>query len=425
MEYYRTELSPCVWLTALQTDKFKTGCLSATLLTQLSRETAAENAVLPYVLRRGTASLGDMRAISARLDGLYGAGVEPRVRKLGEIQAVGFLSDFPEDRYLPEGSELESIVALLGELWLRPNTRGGLLQSEYVDSERDKLLERLESLRNDRRSWALRRLIENMCAYEPYAVGAMGGADEAENLHYVKLTKDYRTLLSASPMELFYCGSRSGEEVAALLQSALLLLPRGEIDLELGTDVRMNAVEAAPRYFTEEMDITQGNLALGYRLGACMENPDEAAIRVFNAVFGGCATSKLFANVRERMSLCYYASSSVDPLKGILTVSSGIDFDKYEPALAEINAQLDAMRRGEITSEELSGAKKAVANALGQYPDSPLGLEDFYLRQAVQGLDASPDDLAALVEDVTAEDVAAVAAGVELDAVYFLKGEDA
>ena len=425
MEYFRTELAPCVWLTALQTDKFKTGCLSATLLTQLDRETAAENAVMPYVLRRGTASLNDMRAISARLDGLYGAAVEPRVRKLGEIQALGFLADFPEERYLPESGELESIVKLVGELWLSPNTRGGLLLPDYVDSERDKLLERIESLRNDRRNWALRRLIENMCACEPYAVSALGGADEAENLHYVKLTKDYRARLASSPMEFFYCGSRSGEEVAERIKNAMLLLPRSEIDLELGTDVRMNALEAEPRYFTEEMDITQGNLAMGYRLGSCMNDPDEAAIRVFNAVFGGCVTSKLFANVREKLSLCYYASSSVDLLKGILTVSSGIDFDKYEPALAEINAQLDALRGGEITPDELSGAKKAVANALRQYPDSPLGLEDFYLRQAVQGLDASPEDMAALVEDVTADQVADIARGVELDAVFFLKGEDA
>ena len=425
MEYYRTELAPFVWLTALQTDKFKTGCLSSALLTQLDRETAAENAVLPYVLRRGTASYGDMRAISARLDGLYGAAVEPRVRKLGEIQAAGFVSDFPEDRYLPEGGELENIVSLMGELWLRPNTRGGLFLPDYVDSERDKLLERIESLRNDRRSWALRQLIENMCAYEPYAVSALGGADEAENLHYVRLTKDYRAKLSSSPMEFFYCGSRGGEEVADLIRSSMLLMPRGDIDLELGTDVRMNAVEAEPRYFTGEMDVTQGNLAMGYRLGSCMLDPDEAAIRVFNAVFGGCVTSKLFSNVRERLSLCYYASSSVDLLKGIMTVSSGIDFDKYEPALNEINSQLDAVRGGDISEAELNGAKKAVANALRQIPDSPAGLEDFYLRQAIQGTDASPEDMAALVEDVTAGQIAEIARGVELDAVYFLRGADA
>ena len=424
MEYYRRELAPCVWLTALRDEKFKTGCLSAWLLTQLDRATAADWAVLPYVLRRGTASLGDMRAIAARLEGLYGAEVTPRVRKLGEIQAPGFVAEFPDDRFLPgDAGVLESIAKLLGELWLSPNTRGGLLLPEYVDGERENLLKRLEALRNDRRGWAQRRLIENMGAFEPYAVGVSGEVQQAENIHYVKLTKSYRTLLSSAPMEFFYCGSRSGDEVAALLEGALLLRPRGEIDLDLGTDVRMNALEAEPRYFTETMSVTQGNLAMGFRLGSCMSDPDEAAIRVFNAVYGGCATSKLFTNVRERMSLCYYASSSLDLLKGIMTVSSGIDFDKYDPALNEILAQLESLRAGDISAGELDGAKRSVSNALRAMADSPLSLESHYLTQAIQGQDASPADMAALVEDVTAEEVAGIARGVELDAVYFLKGE--
>ena len=425
MEYYRRELLPYVNFTALRTDKFKTGCLSTALLTQLSRETASENAVLPYVLRRGTTSLPDMQAFSARLDGLYGASIEPQVRKLGEIQAVGFRAGFIEDHLLPGNpAVLEDVIGLMSQLWLSPNTRGGLLQPDYVDGERQKLIERLESVRNDRRSWAVRRLMENMCAFEDYAVSAYGTVEEAENLHYVKLSKDYRELLATSPMEIFYCGSRDGEQVAELLENALMLMPRGEIDLELGTDVRMNAVEAEPRYFTEEMDVSQGNLALGFRLGACMEDPDEAAIRVFNGLYGGCVTSKLFANVREKLSLCYYASSAVDLHKGLLTVSSGIEFDKSEPALAEILAQLDAIRAGEITPEELEGAKKDVASTLRSVPDNPAALEDFTLRQTVQGLDASPLDIAALAEGVTVQDVVEIARGVELDAVYFLRGED-
>ena len=426
MEYFRRELAPCVYLTALRTDQFKTGYLSSCLLTQLDRERAAENAVLPYVLRRGTASAPDMRALSARLDGLYGSSIEPRVRKMGEIQMPGFTSEFPEDRFLPGGEEiLPQIVTLLSELWLSPNTRGGLLLPDYVDSEREKLLQRLEAMRNDRAGWAMRRLVENMCAMEDYAVSAYGSADEAENLHYVKLTKDYRAMLAVSPMEFFYCGSRPGEEVAELLQNAMLLLPRGEIDLDMGTDVRMNALEAEPRYFTEEMDVTQGNLAMGFRLGKCMEEPDEAAIRIFNAVYGGCVTSKLFSNVRERLSLCYYASSAVELHKGIMTVSSGIDFDKYDPAREEILTQLEAMKAGQVTAEELSGAKMASANAMRTVPDSPAALESFYLSQAIQGLDASPLDMAALMEDVTVDQVVEIARGVELDAVFFLRGEAA
>ena len=256
MEYFREELFPCVSLTAVQTDKFKTGCMTAYLLTQLHRETAAENAVLPYVLRRGTKSLPDMRRISERLDALYGAEIEPSVRKLGEIQAVGFYAGFAEDAFLPgETDVLGEVISLLSELWLSPATRGGLFLPAYVDSEREQLVERIERVKNDKRSWAFRRLRENMCAY---ATGAYGTADEAGSIHYVKLTKHYKELLAVSPMEIFYCGSRPGKEVAAMLREAFALLPRGEIDLDLGIDIRMNAVEEKPRYFTEEDEISQG-----------------------------------------------------------------------------------------------------------------------------------------------------------------------
>jgi predicted Zn-dependent peptidase len=185
----------------------------------------------------------------------------------------------------------------------------------------------------------------------------------------------------------------------------------------------MNALEDDVRRFTDEMQITQGKLAVGFRLGACMEAPDAAAIRVFNAVFGGCATSKLFMNVRERLSLCYFASSMVDLHKGILAVSSGIDFDKYDAALAEIFAQLEAVKRGDFTAGELSAAKSAVAGDYRMIEDSPGALEDFYLNQTLIGPECPPAELAALAEEITAEEVVGIAEGIVCDAVYFLRGE--
>ena len=166
-------------------------------------------------------------------------------------------------------------------------------------------------------------------------------------------------------------------------------------------------------------------LAVGFRLGECMDDPDPAKLAVFNAVYGAGVTSKLFQNVREKLSLCYYAFSSIDTLKGIMAVLSGIEVDKYDEALSEILAQLDAVRAGDISEAELAAARCSVANDLRTGADSAYYLADFYLRETVQGTDATPDDIAALAENVTAEDVAAIARGVELDAVYFLRGEEA
>lgn len=415
---------PNVVLTCLQTDKFKTGCLSINLLTPLLRETAAKNALVPMVLSRGTASLPDMAAISAKLDSLYGARLKPVVRKKGEIQVIGLYADFADDAFIPDDNGLlEKVTALMGEMLLMPKTHGGLLLKDYVESEREQLLELIRGRINEKRSYSLQRLFELMCAMEDYAVDKLGTEAEAESITATALTKHYHSLLADSPIEVFYCGSADFDRVRTAVTEALSALPRSEEEPDLGTDIRMNSLEESPRYFEDRLHVTQGKLAIGFRLGDCMEDPNPAAIRVFNAVYGGSVTSKLFMNVRERLSLCYFAGSLVDLHKGILAVSSGIEFDKYEAARDEIFAQLETIRRGEITEEELSGAKNYVASDYRTIEDSPAALEDFYLNQALIGPDASPAELAALTESITAAEVIKIAKGVECDAIYFLRGE--
>lgn len=423
MEITRTELMPGVWLNHLRSDKFKTACMSLTLLTQLKRDSASMNALIPYVLRRGTARYGDMEALSARLEELYGAAVEPVVRRIGEIQCVGFYASLPEREYLPGGQGvLRDTAELMGELLLSPATRGGLLLPQYVDSERDKMLDTIRSRINEKRGYSLFRCIEEMCCCEDFAVGRLGGEAECQAIHYQKLTKHYRALLQTCPLEIFYCGRSEEDEVASAMRDALSALPRGGIDYDLGTDVRMNALEEAPRYVEEELPVSQGKLVIGFRLGECMEEPDIAALHVFNSVYGSGTSSKLFMNVRERLSLCYYASSIIDIHKGILLVASGIEFEKFGAARDEIFAQLEAMKRGEITEAELGAAKVGVASDLRSLMDSQGELEGFYLAQALDGADYGPMELAELAESVTKEDVVAIANSVECDLIYFLKG---
>ncbi len=418
----RMELLPNVYLTHVRTDKFKTALMTVSLLTQLDRQDAAANAILPSVLRRGSSRYGDMTALQEKLDGLYGASLEPFVSRCGEIQVVGFGAEYCDERFLPEKIDMSAEMAsLLGEVLLRPNTRGGLLRQAWVDSEKEKLAERIDARVNDKRSYALSRLNEEMCCYEDYGAYVLGTRENAEDLQYVSLSRHYKELLATSPLELFYCGSAHKQQVADALSSAFLTLPRGEMNEELGTDIRMNSVSDDVRLFEESMDVSQGQLALGFRLGDCMDDPDYAAIRVFNAIYGGSAASRLFRNVREKLSLCYYASSGVDVHKGIMRVISGVDFSRRQQAQDEILSQLDSLRQG-VSKEELADAKRSVANSYRAVPDSPGALEGFWTGQLLLGMDYGPEEFAALVEQVTAEDVLRVADSVVCDAIYFLKG---
>ncbi len=425
MELKRSEIMPGVWLSTLQTDKFKTACLSLSLLSQLRRETASAYALIPSVLRRGTARYPDLDALAARMDELYGTAVEPVVRRIGEIQTVGFFASIPESAFLPGGEDvLRPACELLGQLLLSPNTRGGLLRPQYVDSEKQKQLERIRSRINFKGSYSVQRCIEEMCCFEDFAVGRLGSEEDTESINYKKLTKQYHTLLQTSPVEIFYCGRAGEDELVPILRDALMTLPRGEIDYEIGTDVRLNAIEAQPRSFEEKMAVSQGKLVMGWRLGEAMEEPDVPALMVFNAVLGGSSTSKLFLNVREKKGLCYSVSSMTDLHKGLLLAAAGIDFDKFEETRDEIFRQLACMAQGEISDEELAAARTGVASDLRMTMDSQGELEGFYLAQALDGTDCGPLELAALAESVTKEQLAAIASGAECDMIYFLRGKD-
>lgn len=399
----RRELFPGVWLRAVHTDKFKSSYLSVTMLAPLSEETAGMNALIPAVLRRGTSVHPDMEQLSAALDELYGGAIEPVVRKKGETQCVGFVASFLDDAYALNGeSILGPAAALLGELLLDPYTQDGHFSPDYTEGEKQNLVDRIRAQINDKRTYATQRLTQEMCQYEPFGVGKLGTEEQVAAITPERLWERYQALLREAAVEVYYCGSADPDRVEETLRSALAALPVNEDRAVPDCEVRISA-GPQPRTVEEVMDVTQGKLALGFRTGGvtCWEE-DYPALAMCNAVFGGTTMSKLFMNVREKLSLCYYASSMLEKQKGLILVSSGIEFDKYQTARDEILAQLEAIRRGEIAPWELEGARRTLIGGHLTTLDDQGRQEEFWLGQAVAGLDTTIQELCAQFETVTA-----------------------
>ena len=421
----RRELFPGVWLRAVHTNKFKSSYLSVTLLVPLDRRTAGANALIPEVLRRGTAIHPDMESLSAALDELYGGAIEPVVRKKGESQCVGFAASFLDDAYALKGEKiLEPAADLLGEVLLKPYTEKGVFSSGYTDGEKANLVDRIRAQINDKRTYAVRRLTQEMCKYEAFGADKLGDEESVSNLTPESLWEQYQKLLREARVEVYFCGSADPDRVAGALRSALSALPVNEDRVDPACDVRVTA-GPEPIVAEETMDVTQGKLALGFRTGGltCWEE-EYPALYLATAVFGGTTLSKLFMNVREKLSLCYYASATLERMKGLVLVSSGIEFDKYETARNEILAQLEAVKRGEIEDWELEGSRRTLISACMTTLDEQSRQEEFWLGQAAAGLEESPEEFAARLEAVTREQVAAAAQRWELDTVYFLKGKE-
>ena len=398
MEEMTRELFPGVRLTTIRTDRFHSGYFSLHLLRPLRAADASRNALLPSVLCRGTRTLPDQAKISDALDN----------------QAA-----FPDDRFLPSAADcLGSIVSMSGEMLLDPATRGGLLRDDYVRSEGQNLHDRIEAAVNNKRGYARKRARELMFEGEAFGVYPLGEAEDALRIRYQALTKYYREVLRTSPLELFYCGSAGHERVEDAVRRAFMTLPGGSERLPLETELRSGEKEL--RRVTEEMDVEQGNLVIGFRWRR--SGPaDYPALAVFNEIYGGGDTSRLFMNIREDRSLCYAVGSSVERYKEVMFVTAGIDSDRREETEELIFAELRELSMGNVSPDEMETARKNVAAAYLQGLDSPASVCDFRLGQNLLGCGGDLRQYAALAAEVKAEDVARIASEMKPELTYFLK----
>ena len=422
-ETVRREILPNVWMTSTRTDSYRTGFFSVLLVTELKRDTAAKNALLPRVLRRGTAEYPDVRAVSEALDGLYGGEISPVAVTWGELQGVGFVSRFCDDTVLPgKPGVTEKMIRLVGGMLLDPVTRGGMLLSEYVESEREKLVDAIRAAVNQKTAYAKKQLLSQMCQGERYAVGRLGEEAQACTIGYQGLTKHYRRVLSQARVEISLCSSMGPGEAMQLVTEIFAAIPRrgGEIK---PTQILYAPKREKPRVFRETMPVAQGRLVMGFRLGEWMQRPDHGVIAVFEKLFGGSPASRLFRALRQEKGLCYSVKAQLDHHKGVMLVYAGTDAEKLNDAAEEIRLQLKKLCDGDFPEEALDGAKREVRNEILSMGDAPMELCFRQLELTMLELSCTPEEFAGLADCVTREQIMAFAAGIREDAVYLLSGE--
>lgn len=415
-----TAIAPGVTLRCVRDTRFKQGCLSFQLVRPMCRAEAAMNALLPAVLLRGTRRCPDLRAVTQRLDELYGAAVSPLVRRVGDYQTTGVYCSFMDDRFaLPGDRVLIPMLDFLRELLLDSPRENGAFLSDFVESEKKNLISTIESDRNDKRVYAIQRLLRTMCAEDSFGIPRLGEIEDVAAVTPEGLTAHNRKILRTSPIQILYVGSAAEEQVIDALRPLLASLEREPMTLPAQTAF----TPGQGSDITETLDVAQGKLCMGFTTPFTNRSPELPAMQMLSVIFGGGMTSKLFQNVREKMSLCYSIDAAYYGAKGILLVNAGIDFDKEAVTRQEILRQLDACRNGEITQSEMTAAREALLSSLRSVPDSPGSIENFVSTSALSGLVYSREAYMEAVENVTLADVVRCANSVCLNTTYFLKGE--
>ena len=412
-------LLPGITLRVCRDTRFKQGCLSFQLIRQMKAEEAALNALLPSVLLRGTRSCPDLRSITEHLDELYGASVSPLVRRVGDYQTTGLYCGFMDDRFaLPGDQVLRPMLAFLEELLLDSPLENGAFLPSFVESEKKNLIATIESELNDKRAYSMSRLLRILCREDTFGIPRLGETEQVEAITPESLYNHYRAILRSSPIDIFYVGSGSGTQVAELLMPLVTKL--GARGTKLSQQTSFRPCEKSD--VVETMDVSQGKLCMGFVTPIINREKEFAAMQLLNVIYGSGMTSKLFQNVREKMSLCYSIGSGYYGTKGIVVVSAGIDFDKEQLTRQEVLRQLAICREGGITEQELKAAKEALLSSLRSTLDSPGAIEGYYATAALSGLIFTHSEYMAAVEAATIRDVVACANTLELHTTYFLKG---
>ncbi|WP_338556046.1 pitrilysin family protein [Paenibacillus sp. KS-LC4] len=406
-------------LHVLPTKRFKTFAISLFAGRVLAEDTVTETALIPFVLRRGTAATPETKAFRERLDDLYGAGFGFDVYKRGDSQIVQFRLDVINDQFVSSDTPLlAASLGLLGEVLTEPLLENGAFSRKYVDAEKVTLTKRLESIVNDKIRYAAERCVEEMCANEPYRLHPLGKLAAIEGITPESLHKQYKTWLGEAALDLYVVGDTTLEEVTAYVRDAFKLAD-GAAASYPAADVTHQVREV--HTVVERMDVTQGKLNLGLRTGVAYGDDDYAAALMYNGVLGGYPHSKLFLNVREKESLAYYAASRLDGHKGICTVQSGIEIENYEKAVKIIREQLESMRQGVLSELEMSQTKAMIANHLRELQDSAYEMIAYDFNAVLSGKERSAEKLLEQVQAVTAADIVRVAQNVQLDTIYYLR----
>lgn len=415
MELIEKQLNNGINLHIDTTDKFKTVTINLYIHNQLA-EDATKYALLPAVLKRGTSSIKTYKEMVKFLENLYGTTMSASVYKKGERHLQQYRLELPQEEYIKENI-LDEGVKFLKDLVFNPFIEGNAFNKNYVLQEKEFHKNLIESRINDKTKYAVDRCYEEMCKEEPFAIYELGKSEDLEVIDEKNLYSYYQNCINTLPIDIYVVGNVDPTYVEDIFRK-YFAFQRGQILNIPSPNIYREVKEV--KYVTENLEVTQGKLTLGFRTNVPADSEQYFPLLVYSGVLGGGPFSKLFMNVRERASLAYYAYSRLERFKGLMVISCGIEIENYNKAFDIILKQLKEIEEGNISDYELDSTIKALKTSLNSMKDNATSKSDYYLSQKIAGVVLNIDEFIKKVEKVTKEDVMEVAKKIKLDTVYFM-----
>lgn len=422
MAYITKEIKKGIKLHCIETEKFKTNLLAMFITVPLTRQNVTFNSVIPAVLKRGTKELKTQEEIAKKLENMYGASFDCGIEKIGDNHVIKFYLEALNDNFIPKEENqnlLKQSVELLLDIILNPLKEKEAFKAEYVKAEKENIKVLIESKIDNKDAYAYNRCVEEMYKNEPYGLYKYGYIEDLEKIDEKNLYKYYKELIENSKIDIFISGELNTEKTINLVaqNENIIKLPERE------TQISNNHKKIENREIQiveDKMDITQGKLVMG--LDVNEQDPEaKFKIAIYNVILGESATSKLFQNVREKASLAYTARSNYVRQKSNIYIRCGIEIANYEKAVKIIKEQLEDMKNGKFTEEDIKNAKKYMISGIESIQDEQDSEITYYLGQELSQKLITFKEYAEKIEEITKDDVKEIANKININTIYFLR----
>ena len=422
MQYKEKEIKKGIKFHKIYTDKFKTNLIAVFLTTKLTRENVTKNALISTILRRGSKNMNTQEEISKQMEEMYGAGFDCGLDKTGDNQVLKFYIENINDQFIPQHNEnmLKSAIEKLLEIVFNPYIEDGEFKKEYVEQEKNNIKQKIEGKIDNKARYALNRCIEEMYKDEPFGLFKFGYIEDLEGIDGKNLYEYYQDLIRNCKIDIFVSGIvpdnieqliEENENVSKLQErQADYVIP---VITKKETNQKENVV-------TESMEVTQGKLVLGLDINLENEEQKYDAL-LYNSILGGTANSKMFQSVREKAHLAYVASSSYSRQKSNIFINCGIEIANYEKALEIVKKQIEDMKNGDFTEEDIQNAKKGIISTIDLIDDEQDTGITYYFGQELSAHKIGADEYKEKVEKIQKEDIVKIANAVSINTIYFLK----
>lgn len=422
MNCKETEIKKGIKMHCIKTDKFKTNLIAVFLTTKLNRENVTKNALVSTVLRRGSKNMQTQEEISKQMEEMYGASFDCGLDKTGDNQVLKFYIEVLNDNFLPRTNEdlLESAVKNMLEIVFDPYTENESFKEEYVEQEKNNIQKIIEGKIDNKARYALDRCIEEMYKNQPFGLYKFGYIEDLKDLNGKNLYEYYKKLIDECKIDIFVSGNIDDEIEKKISENENIQKLVSREANYVQPMIANKEIKDKENIVTESMEVTQGKLVLGLDVDIDKEDLKYDTL-IYNSLLGGTATSKMFQNVREKAHLAYVASSSYLRNKNNIFINCGIDIPNYEKALELIREQIEDMKKGEFTEEEIQNAKKGIIATIKTIEDEQDTEVSYYFGQELSNQKVSVKEYIEKIEKVNKKNIIDIANKITINTIYFLK----